>query len=190
MKQFILAVPLVTALALPATANDFEAKMQSFLESEIMTWAQDQVLLDAIRSQNAETAGLSQEEIDTLDAAWQEQIGLADRPTITPIIENPASDFLRDRVAEAGGTITEVFIMDSRGLNVAASDVTSDYWQGDEAKFSETFPRGAGAAHFGEVEFDESSQTYQSQISIPVVDPSSNTVLGAMTVGVNAEALF
>lgn len=80
--------------------------------------------------------------------------------------------------------------MDARGLNVAASDVTSDYWQGDEAKFSETFPNGAGASHISEVEYDESTQTYQAQISFPIVDPVSNEVVGAATVGVNADALF
>ena len=35
-----------------------------------------------------------------------------------------------------------------------------------------------------------SSQTYQGQISIPIVDPVSNAVLGAMTIGINAELLF
>ena len=190
MKSFLLAAPFAAVLALPAAANDFEARMKSYLESEILTWAQDQVLLDAIRAQNARTAGYSQSEIDELDAAWRAEIGLSNRPTISPVLENAAADFLRERVAAAAGAVTEVFIMDSRGLNVAASDVTSDYWQGDEEKFSETFPKGPGSAHFADVEFDESSQTYQGQISIPVVDPASNTVLGAMTVGVNAEALF
>ncbi len=75
-------------------------------------------------------------------------------------------------------------------FNVATSAVTSDFWQGDEPKFAETFPNGAGAMHLGNVEFDESSQTYQGQISVSIVDPASNEVVGAMTVGVNAEALF
>jgi hypothetical protein len=68
--------------------------------------------------------------------------------------------------------------------------VTSDYWQGDEDKYSMTYPKGPGAVHFSDVEFDESSQTYQAQISIPLVDTATNEVVGALTVGVNAEALF
>ena len=80
--------------------------------------------------------------------------------------------------------------MDAVGLNVAASAVTSDYWQGDEDKFLKTYPMGPGAVHFSDVEFDESTQTYQAQISIALTDPATGSVVGAMTVGVVADALM
>ena len=80
--------------------------------------------------------------------------------------------------------------MDARGLNVAASAATSDYWQGDEDKFQQTYEIGADSVHFSDIEFDESSQTYQGQISVVIVDPSTNTPIGAITIGVNAEALL
>ena len=70
--------------------------------------------------------------------------------------------------------------MDMKGLNVGQSDVTSDYWQGDEAKWQKTYGVGPSAVLIDEVEFDDSSQTYQSQVSIAVV---------AVTVGVNVEML-
>jgi hypothetical protein len=88
-----------------------------------------------------------------------------------------------------GGLFTEIFVTDSVGLNVAASDVTSDYWQGDEAKFTESFGAGPGAVHLGEIEFDESTQMYQSQVSVPVLDPESGAPIGAATFGVNVELL-
>ncbi len=93
-------------------------------------------------------------------------------------------------MAAAGGAITEIFTMDLNGLNVAASDTTSDYWQGDEDKFSQTYLIGAGAVHISDVEFDESSQSYQAQVSITLVDPGTNAAIGAMTVGLNADELF
>jgi hypothetical protein len=80
--------------------------------------------------------------------------------------------------------------MDQHGLNVAASAMTSDMWQGDEAKFTETYSMGAGAVHFSEVELDESTQRYQAQISVTIVDPATGEPIGAMTVGVDAEALL
>ncbi len=76
-------------------------ELKTYLESEILGWAQDQVLLDAIRNQNSQTAGYTQEEIDALDTAWRAEVGLRDRPTIAPVLENAASDFLRERVAAA-----------------------------------------------------------------------------------------
>ena len=186
MRIPMIAVGLATAW--PAMAEDLGPQMLDFLETEIRGWAQDAILIEAVRAQNSVTSAYSQEDIDALDAAWRAEVGLADRPTIEPVLGNAASDFLRDVIAEAGGTMTEVFVMDARGLNVATSDVTSDFWQGDEEKYSETFLKGAGAVHLGEVEFDESTQTYQGQISLSLVDPVSNELIGAMTVGVDAQA--
>lgn len=79
--------------------------------------------------------------------------------------------------------------MDARGLNVAASVATSDMWQGDEAKFQETFPFGPDAVHFSEIEYDESTQVYQGQISLSLKDPETGDVIGAITVGVDAKEL-
>jgi hypothetical protein len=106
------------------------------------------------------------------------------------VLDHAASAVLRDWVAASDGAITEVFVMDAMGLNVAASAVTSDYWQGDEEKHSETYAKGPDAVHISEIEFDESTQSYQAQVSVPIVDPASGQVVGAMTVGLNADRLF
>ena len=188
MRTIAFSIGL-SAFALPAHAGNTNAALQAFLDSDIRSLASSQILVDAIRAQNGTTTAYSQAEIDALDQAWRTEVGTANRPTIDPVLENSASDFLRTVVAEAGGRITEIFVMDARGLNVAASNVTSDFWQGDEAKFTETYSAGPDGVHFSEIEFDESSQSYQGQISISIVDPTSQQVVGALTVGVNAEAL-
>lgn len=190
MKRLLLTAAAASLTAGAAQANDFAPAMQAFLESEVRSWAEDPVIVAAIREQNARTASLAQSEIDALDAAWRVEVGADATPTITPVVENEASDFLRDRVAASRGMITEVFAVDARGLNVAASAVTSDYWQGDEAKFTETFPAGPAGVHFGEIEFDESSQSYQGQISLTITDPATGEAIGAMTIGVNPEAFM
>jgi hypothetical protein len=79
--------------------------------------------------------------------------------------------------------------MDNKGLNVAQSDVTSDYWQGDEAKWKKSFLAGPDGLFIDEVEFDESTQTYQAQVSVSIADPDSGEAIGAITVGVNVELL-
>lgn len=192
MKLTKLATATVLACAtLPAAADEaLEAAMQTYLDTSVRQWANDPVLLDAVRSQNARTAGLTQAEILVLDETWRAEVGNSATPTISPVLDNAAAAFLRSVVEEAGGTITEVFVMDAVGLNVAASDVTSDYWQGDEDKHSATFGTGGAATHFGEIEFDESTQSYQSQISLTLIDPATGRPIGAITVGVNADALF
>ena len=79
--------------------------------------------------------------------------------------------------------------MDAKGLDVAQSTLTSDYWQGDEAKWSETYPVGPDAVQIGEIEQDESTQVFQSQVSIAVTDPATGEVIGAITVGVDVSML-
>ncbi|MAM60488.1 hypothetical protein [Maritimibacter sp. UBA3975] len=188
--KIIYASALAFGLATPTMADDAASAMGAFLDENVMSWATAPVLIGAVRAQNAETAALSQSEIDAMDAAWRNEIGQSSRPTIDRVMSSAASDFLRSQVRDSNGAVTEIFIMDSRGLNVAASGVTSDYWQGDEAKHSETFGAGSGARHFSEIEKDESTRTYQGQASLTIVDPESGEPIGAMTVGINAEALF
>ncbi|MEO0945084.1 MAG: hypothetical protein AAFY06_09600 [Pseudomonadota bacterium] len=189
MKNSLSALIFAMA-ALPANANEFAPALQDYLENQVAAWAQDDAIVSAINAQNEQNVGYDQGTIDQLDATWRAEVGTSSTPTISPVLNNATADFLRSQVEASGGMITEVFIMDMHGLNVAASDVTSDYWQGDEAKFSETYGRGAGASHIGDVEFDESTQMYQGQISLTIIDPTTGQPIGAMTVGVDAEALL
>ena len=184
---------LAAAFALGATtlqANEFEPAMRSYLETEVLTWASDPVIIARLHTQNAAHAAITQAEIDAMDAAWRREVGAGSTPTIDPVVNNAASEFLRQHVAGSVGIISEIFVMDAHGLNAASSGITSDYWQGDEAKFQQTYGVGPDAVHFGEVEFDESSQSYQAQVSITIRDPGTGNAIGAMTIGLNAEALM
>ncbi len=190
MKTIIKAALAASLWATPLFAVEYESAMQDFLDGNIRSWATSPEIVSAIHAQNERTAGLDEAQIINLDTVWRSEIGESDTPTITPVLTNAAAEFLRGQVALMDGVITEIFIMDSVGLNVAASDITSDYWQGDEAKFTETYAIGADAVHFSEVDFDESSQSYQVQISLTIVDPASGDAIGAMTIGVDADALM
>jgi hypothetical protein len=108
---------------------------------------------------------------------------------IDAVLGNALSQFLQQQQGAAGGVVTEIFVMDNRGLNVGQSEITSDYWQGDEAKWQKTYQAGADALFIDEVEMDESTQAFQSQLSMSIVDPASGEVIGAITVGINIDAL-
>ncbi|SMX23867.1 PDC sensor domain-containing protein [Boseongicola aestuarii] len=190
MKKRALAVLLPMLMTTPVAAQDFEAAARNYFETAISEWANAQVLIDAVNAQNATTAGFTQAEIDALDLAWRAEVGGSSTPTITPVLDNLAASFLRERVTGSGDAITEIFVTDARGLNVAASDLTSDYWQGDEAKHSETYAQGAGGFHISEIELDESTQRYQAQVSFTLVDPATGQAIGAVTVGVDADSLM
>lgn len=146
-------------------------------------------VIAAVKAQNGETAGYDQAKIDELDKTWRAETEAVDQPMIDSVLDNPLSGYLAEVQDASDGLFTEIFVMDAKGLNVGQSDVTSDYWQGDEAKWQDTFGAGAGSVHVSELEQDDSTQLLQSQVSVTVVDPDSGDVIGAVTFGVNVENL-
>ena len=188
MKHLFAAGALCLSGAAVSAAEPSVAAA-AFAQTQAAAWINHPAIVNAITAQNISTALLAQDDINALDQTWRSEVGTADAPLIASVLNNAASEHLRAHVAETGGQITEVFVMDARGLNVASSGVTSDYWQGDEAKWIETYMQGADAVHVSEIEFDESTQTYQVQVSLPVADDSGD-VIGAVTFGIDAQSFF
>lgn len=179
----------VAFIALPAVAGDYNASLNQLAVDRLAAVAQDPVIVDAIKAQNEAHSSLTEAEILELDGAWREQVGGASAPLVDRVLGNEAAARLAEARDASEGLLTEVFVMDDKGLNVAASDATSDYWQGDEAKWIETYKVGAQAIHIGDVELDESTQSYQAQVSMTIVDPETDTPIGAATFGVDIEYL-
>ncbi len=189
--KFVLGGLAGVALATAAyAAAPHEAPMRDFASSTVKGWISSPTVIDAVKAQNDKHADLSQGEIDKLDKQWRAETGASDRPLIDAVLANALSKFLAEAKNGTQGLVTEVFVMDNKGLNVGQSDVTSDYWQGDEAKWKKTFLAGPDAMLIDEIEKDESTQTFQSQLSMSIVDPATGKVIGAITVGVNVDALM
>lgn len=189
MKKMFIAA-LMGALALPALAVDAPQGMTTYAQEQLLKVVANPAVIAAIHAQNAETADLSEADILALDQTWRDETEAAERPMISATLANEVSVLMADLASNSGGMLTEVFVMDARGLNVGQSGVTSDYWQGDEAKFTKTYPMGAGAVHVSDVELDESTQTYQGQVSMSIVDPDTGEPIGAVTFGIDATSFF
>lgn len=190
MRNVLSCALLGITLAGPAVAADeFTAELTALANDNILVIIQAPEILDAVKTQNVETAAYDAARIEALDQAWRAQVKAAERPLVAETMDRPASQYLAAVRDNSGGLFTEIIVMDAKGLNVAQSDVTSDYWQGDEAKWTETFPKGKDAVHVSEVEMDESTLTRQSQVSRTIVDPATGEPIGAITVGVNVELL-
>lgn len=188
LKSILVLGGLVTLPAFAHAEEAHVAPVTAFVQEKVIPWLNDPAVISAIKAQNEKNAGLSQADIDALDQTWRAEVESADKPMIDAVLNNELSKFLQQKQAEAEGSIAEVFVMDSKGLNVGQSDVTSDYWQGDEDKFSKSFGAGKDTLFVDAAEKDESTQALQSQASITISD-ESGTPIGAVTVGVNLDAL-
>jgi hypothetical protein len=157
-------------------------KVVDLASSTLVQLGTDPAIVSAVKAENAKGKTLAQ--IQELDEKWKTTPGIADY--MKAMMEFPCAQRLRE-IQKSAPYYSEIFVMDNQGGNVAMTDKTSDYWQGDEAKFKESFKDGAGAVHISDVEFDDSSQAYLVQVSIPVKD--GDNVIGAMTIGIDVDKI-
>ena len=194
MTQLTRALVLAGCLFGSATgaaqaAENYVDSMHNFAKSTVKEWISEAIFIDSIKAQNTRHAGMDQMQIDGMDIQWRTETVLSRKPLITQVSSHELSKRLQQLKANANGVVTEIFVMDNKGLNVAISDVTSDYWQGDEAKFQKTFLVGPDTVFVDAVEHDASTDSFQSQLSMSISDPASGEVIGAITVGVNVDRL-
>lgn len=177
-------------LATPGQEDVYRVPLKAYAEKHLAGWLTNPELIQAVKDQNERHANLTQEQVDQLDLDWRAQRKEEAKPLIADLLGRPSSEWLREKQAETARFVTEVFAMDNKGLNVAQSDATSDYWQGDEGKWQKTYGNGSGDIHISEVEFDESTGAYQSQVSMVIRDPATQEMIGAITFGINVQSLL
>ena len=186
----VAALSVAISTASLADEAEIKAKAEDYTKSEVAKWVADADVIAALNAANAANAGYDQGKIDELDKQWRAEVGAAARPLIDQVLGSSASTRAKSWCDGAGGVVTEIILMDSKGLNVGICDATSDYWQGDEAKYQNTFAKGAGAIFVDDVEQDSSTQKFQVQASMTVVDPANGQPIGVVTVGLDAEGLM
>lgn len=178
MKSIAAAALLACALS----AHGQSAEVQKLLSEEatrLQAWGSDPAIVAAVKAQNAKRVTPAQ--VKALDEQWA--AGTA-ADLVQQITTGACADHLRSLAGAAHG---ETFVMDDQGALVCATAKTSDYWQGDEAKWQRAFNDGKGGVFIDRPKFDDSSAQRLAQISVPVMD--EGVAIGAITVGVSIEKL-
>lgn len=144
-------------------------------------------VLQAIAKQNQENANKPEAALHLLDERWKAAFTQGDNEFYKAYINLKASDFLGELRLKSNSLLTEVLVTDNRGFNVAVSNMTSDYWQGDEDKYIKTIGLSGAQYFFDDIEYDASSKHFQVQISFPVPDVRSTKNIGVVTFGVDID---
>ena len=170
---------LTTILALfvgffPQSAGNLQRDLNLHAE-QVRALANDKMLLDAIRKQNAKKVPLA--EIRRLDKSWTDG---KEEQLVHIVTTGACADHLRQIAAASG--YGEMMVMDDQGALVCSNARTSDYWQGDEEKWSRAFNGGKGATFVDRPRLDESTKTNLAHISVPVMD--GGRAIGVITVGI------
>jgi hypothetical protein len=186
MRHAILGsvTALVLALAaITAAAAEFQITpaVQSELDKQktiIAGWAANPTLVNAVAEQNRRgpVAGMD-------NPKWK--ITRRSDPTVVVFQNNAAGQFLRGQLEENKAKFNEAFLSAALGEKVAFVEKTTSYIHKGQPKFEVPFT--TSKAWQGSPEFDESSQAYAIQISVPVM--ADARPIGVLVVGVNLSHL-
>ncbi len=160
------------------------------LKTKVEGWKQLPELEAALKKANHENRRLTPASIAAKDKEWARAFLEQDAAFANLIIDKKLSDQLRVIKQQEEDIITEIIITDARGLNVAISDMTSDYWQGDEDKFTQAFGKSRATLYIGDINYDESTRHFQVQVSFPLYAQATREPLGVMVVGVDVEKIL
>tara|TARA_R110002072_G_scaffold295751_1_gene466910 strand:- start:960 stop:1559 length:600 start_codon:yes stop_codon:yes gene_type:complete len=183
VRLFVFAAFCTMATGAAADEQAIPAK----LLDQIRSWTASPVVLLTLEASNKRHSALTEESILTLDKQWRAERKTDDQPLITAVLASPLSGYLTAIQAASLGLYTEIFVMDNKGLNAGQSAITSDYWQGDEAKFQKTFPLGPTAIFIDKPEVNGETGTENVQINMSITDGIE--AVGTVTVEVNLTEL-
>ena len=173
-------VAVRTAIHSHQTLNQFK---KDFILKELIPVISNPVLVSEIMVQNS--MGITLKDIMAIDKLW---IDAEDEmPIHREKIANRCAQEL-DQISQRDSRFVELFVMDNQGALVCMNNITSDYWQGDEAKWLNTFNKGKGGVDIGRVKFDKSAYAKLQQISLPIIN-NAGSVVGAITFGLNVDKL-
>jgi methyl-accepting chemotaxis protein/anti-sigma regulatory factor (Ser/Thr protein kinase) len=158
-----LSEQVVTA-NLEGTAHDVADDLDTYLLERVkdaQVWASDPLVRTASISATAEAdrLGLTEETMEDLDARFLDDPSLATSPD--------AAEYLVAQI-ESSGAFAEVFFTDANGYNAAYSAKTSDFVQSDEDWYQGAWENGLDV---GDIEYDDSAQTFSSDISVRIDGP-------------------
>ena len=159
---------------------EMDAELKSAAQS-IAKWGHDPILVKEIKAQNAQKMSLA--EIQTIDKDWTDG---GELPRVNRLLTNVCANRLKELI-QSHPAFGESFVMDNQGANVCMTNKTSDFWQGDEAKWQKSFNGGKGTVFIDQPKYDTSAKAILAQISVAVFD--GDQTIGAITVGVNTSLL-
>ena len=164
------------------TSSKAEDKVKEFIKSSLIPLHNNAVFIAEVKKHNSKKMTL--DKIKEIDKEWQAAEDFL--PIQEQLIDNITAKEI-NKIIKTKPAIKEAFVMGNQGAVVGENDLTSDYWQGDEAKWKNSFNEGKGGIDIGKVKHDKSTNSQLQQISIPIVD--GDKIIGAITFGLDIKKL-
>ncbi len=165
-RDFLVAN--VAVAPLDSWREKVSPRMQKILDGRIRAvqkMAVAPILVRMVKRQNEQQ--LTMKQIQEIDEQWIQGGHVEFAQSLQT---NPAGQYLKKMVKGNSMIYVAAFVCGNQGTVVGEFPRTTDFWQGDERKFTNCFRSGAGVLYVGKCAFDESRQMDVVQISVPVMD--------------------
>jgi len=173
---------------LSALANSKAIEISQTLKREIgllKTLALDETIENTVEAASRGEL-LTQAEIQQLDSQWRAaDVNNNGSSLVSRVLYNRTSTQLR-QFQQNFSQHVEVFLTDQQGVNIAATNRTSDYYQGDEEWWQVAYRE---RIYVGQPEYDESVKATVVIIAIAIRDEESQNVLGILRTTVNFDSM-
>ncbi len=141
-------------------------------------------MVDAIRN-GINIRNLS--EILNLDNQWRALSPTSHSALAKQVAASPTSSAFAAWTKEKRGLVTEIMLTNNLGTLVAMSRLTSDFWQGDEAKFEQHIRSDARDLYVSPIHYDASTSRFQVTVSLPILDEDRWLPAGVLIMGLDVE---
>ena len=143
-------------------------------------------LSNELKAYNPMQVSMSDEVVLALDRQWRSELLSAEQPLISEVLSRTISGYLRSVQQNSDHLITEIMLVGARGLNVAQSSETTDYFQADEEEWKHTFAAKTRNYYVGGIRYDESSRKFQVKVSWAVFGRNAEPA-GILIFGIDVE---
>lgn len=188
---------LVGEQLLAGTAEDTARHLDSYLLNSFTTVsivANSSDLHEPVRQSNRRYQGSPeaiQQRLEALDEEWTRSRGAV--PLAVETVGAMPSEYLREVTGLHPG-YKEMLVTDRFGALVAASEITTDYYQADEEWWRKAYGDGElGSLYIGPLTFDRSAGAYTLEVAVPLREAPNGgqtEVIGVLKALIGAEELL
>lgn len=122
-----------------------------------------------------------------LDAKWRAMAPLQHSEMARRVADQPASIAMGEWQNSHRTLVTEVMLTNRLGTLVAMSQLTSDFWQGDEPKFERHVHPDRRDLYVSPIRYDASTSRFQVTVSMAITTEDQWLPEGVLVIGLDVE---
>jgi hypothetical protein len=152
--------------------------------------AHESLVVEAADNSNRRLAPVSEEalaeRIRDIEEGWN---GIPSASVVSGILASDAAGRLRSYL-ELDPRFLRITVTDARGVTVAATHKTLDYFQADEEFWQAIHAEGRGAVSVTKILYDEVTKSSYIGVGVPIMEESTGRFVGAVDALVDVSSLF